>query len=74
MEPRSQRRFFQSKSATAAPAGHHRSGIPLRVDQRRDAAEEFVVASLVDASRDRDAKKFQGVLARLARIPLPRQS
>src|SRR5262249_40565460 len=47
--------------------------IPLRGDQRRKSAEEFVVAALVDAPRYCHAKKFQSLLARLARISFSRQ-
>jgi hypothetical protein len=40
-------------------------------DQRREPAEEPLVAALVDAPRHRDAQELQGVLARQARVPLP---
>ena len=62
--PGSQRRLFQSESAAALSADHHRSGISLRSDQRRKSAEEFVVAALVDAARHRDAEKLQRAFSR----------
>src|SRR5580704_1385110 len=68
MESRSQRRLFQSQSATTSSAGHHRSRVPLRSDQRRKSAEESVVTALVDTARDRNAEKLQGVFARHSRI------
>ena len=70
MERRSQRRFLPRESAAALPPDHHRSGVPLRGDQRREPAKEPLVLALVDAPRHRDAEKLQGVLARLARVPL----
>src|SRR5437899_11484899 len=71
MESRSQRWFFPGQSATAPFARHHRPGVPLRSDQRRESAEEFVVAPLVDAPRDRDTKEFQSLFPRHSRISFP---
>src|SRR5205823_1065974 len=70
MEPGSQRRFFQGKPATASSPDHHRPGISLRSDQRRESAEKFVLIALVDAPRHRDAQKLQSFFPRLARISL----
>ena len=68
MEQRSQRRFFEGESAAALSPDHDRSGISLRSDQRREPAEESLLASLVDAARHRDAEKLSRLLARLDRV------
>ena len=44
MERGSQRRIFAGESAAALPADHHRSGVQLRGDQRREPAEEPLLA------------------------------
>ena len=45
---RPQRRILARQSAAALPAGEHRSGVPLRSDQRGDAAEQSALAAVVD--------------------------
>ena len=63
--------FSRGQSAAALPAGDHRSRVPLRGDQRRDAAEQPALAAVVDEAADRAAQAIPGVRPRHARVPAP---
>ncbi len=63
---RPQRRVQPGQPAEALPAGHHRPGVPLRDGERRGAAEQPVVAAVVDEAADRAAEAVPGVRPRAA--------
>ena len=62
VEYRSQRRVFQANPQQLYLPIIIDPGISLRSDQRGKPAEESIFASVVDATRDRNAQEFQGVL------------
>ena len=65
--------FSQRQPAAAVPAGDHRSGVSLRSDQRRDAAEQPALAAVVDEAADCAAQGLPRVRPRLAHVPASRE-
>ena len=68
VELRPQRRLLARESAASLPAHHDRPRVPLRIDQRRSAAEQLALTAVVDEAHDRSAQALQGVRPRNARV------
>ena len=70
---RPQRRLLARQSAAALSARHHRSGVSLRSDQRRDAAEQSALAAVVDEARAGAAQAIARAGPRLHRVSASRK-
>src|SRR5215472_5846261 len=74
MELGPQCRLLARQSAAAVSAGQHRSGLSLRNDQRRRAAEQLALAALVHEAADPATEALPGLRPRHAGVSLSQQS
>ena len=73
VEPGPQRGVLGRQPAAPLPAARRRPGAPPLGGQRRGAAEQPVVAAVVDAAPDRGRQALALAVARRHRVPLSRE-